>query len=197
VIDFDPLASSPYNLVNYSPIPNDWGSTADVTVSYHSLASSFPTVDYALFWTSGYADLPTAGFSAYGTGVLEITLTANDVSQQVLLNSFKVGAYPTTQNGTQLADLLSVVDGNSNVLIDYAPFYVSQENAQTLYPGVSAHSVSILLGHNFNNGINYIDFSVQGTETSIPEPSSCELVALAAAALAGLVLRRKQPVNTR
>lgn len=166
LVNFDSLVQLGYK--DYAPIPDGYGSTADVTVSYKTLSSDLSTLySYASLWTSGYADLTSAAYSKVSGAVLDITLTAKDPSKSVTLNSFQVAAYP---KGTpdRSADLFQVVDGNGKVLVDYLQHSIGGTTATTLTPDVTAHSVSILLGYYWNNGINNIDFTAKPTPTPLP-----------------------------
>jgi hypothetical protein len=164
VINFDNL--QPFN--DYDPIPSGYGSNANVTVSYQTLYPDFnPALNYAEIWNGGYANLNTAVYAGYQGGILDITLTANNPSQSVTLNSFNVAAY-STGNYTRKADIFKVIDGDGNVLINYGLIDISGLIANTLYPNVSANSVSILLGYDWNNGINNINFSTSASTVPVP-----------------------------
>ncbi|MBD9354755.1 PEP-CTERM sorting domain-containing protein [Methylomonas albis] len=183
-INFDAL--QPFN--NYDPIPAAYASTADVTVSYSSLNLD-GTVAYSdvLLWNAGYADLNTAAFAHTSGLLLSIKLTAVNPSQSVNLSSFDVAAYPTGSVGTTLAATnFRVVDGDdfSNVLVDYAPYAASRFAAQTFSPNLTAHSLNIILGTDWNLGVNNINFNV----AAVPLPGA---VWLFGTALAGLGLTRK------
>ncbi|WP_020483353.1 PEP-CTERM sorting domain-containing protein [Methylomonas sp. MK1] len=184
IINFDAL--QPFN--DYDPILAGYGSTADVTVSYSSLNPD-GSVAYAdvLLWNDGYADLNTAAFAHTSGLLLSITLTAVNPNQSVTLNSFDVAAYPTgAVNSTLTATDFRVVDGNdfSNILVNYGPYEVSRFAAQTFSPNLTAHSLNIILGTDWNNGINNINFTV----AAVPLPGA---VWLFGTALAGLGLTRK------
>jgi hypothetical protein len=165
VINFDKLP--PFS--NYDPIPDGYGSTANVTVSYQTLDNTLTPVPSSApkLWNSGYANLNTAVYAGYPGGILDITLTANNPSQSVTLNSFNVAAY-YTGDYTRRADIFEVIDGDGNVLINYGLIDISGSIANTLYPGVSANSVRILLGYNWDNGINNINFSTSSSTVPIP-----------------------------
>jgi hypothetical protein len=185
IINFDYLPP----FANYAHVPDGYGSTADVTVSYrtlnHDLTQAF---SYAESWNAGYADLKTAVYAAASGYILDVTITAKDPSKSVVLNSFDVAAYPPG-NYTREADVFEVRDGIGTVLVDYKSFDISGLIAQTLYPGVSANSISILLGYDWNNGINNINYSI-GT-APVPIPSAILLFGTGLAGLAGTRLRRK------
>jgi len=182
-IDFDAL--QPFS--NYAPIPAGYGSTSDVTVSYSSLNSD-GSVAYsdALLWNSGYANLNTAAFSHISGLLLSITLTAVNPNQSVTLNSFDVAAYPGPADFTRNASDLRVVDGSNfaNIFVNYGPFAVPGNAPQTFSPNVTAHSLNIILGTDWDNGINNINFNV----AAVPLPGAAWLFGTA---LAGLGVIRK------
>lgn len=182
-INFDAL--KPFN--NYDPVPTGYGSTADVAVSYSSLNLNGTTAyNDVLLWNSGYATLNSAAFAHTSGLLLSITLTAINPSQAVKLESFDVAAYPGPGNFTRNASDLRVVDGTNpaNIFVDYAPYAVPGDAPHTFAPGVTAHSVRIILGTDWNNGINNITFNV----AAVPLPGA---VWLFGSALAGLGLTRK------
>jgi len=163
-INFDDLR--PFN--NYDHIPAGYGSTADTAVSYQILNANFSQfLDYAEIWNTGYGNLNTAAFAGSNGKILCITLTATNTSQSVVLNSFDVAAYPTS-NFIRKADIFEVIDGNGNVLINYGDFYISGLVAQTLNPDVEANFISILLGYDWNKGINHINYSLSSSAVPIP-----------------------------
>lgn len=182
-INFDALL--PFN--NYDPIPAGYGSTSNVTVSYSSLNSD-SSVAYsdALLWNSGYANLNTAAFSHTSGLLLSITLTAVNPNQSVTLNSFDVGAFPGPADFTRNASDLRVVDGSNfaNILVNYGPFAVPGNAPHTFSPNVTAHSLNIILGTDWDNGINNINFNV----AAVPLPGAAWLFGTA---LAGLGVIRK------
>lgn len=184
LINFDSL--QPFG--NYAPVPAGYGSTADVTVSYSSLnADGSVAYSDVLLWNAGYANLTTAAFAHSNGLLLSITLTAVNPNQAVTLESFDVGAYPGPGNFTRLASDLRVVDGNnfSNVLVDYAPFNVPGNSPYTFNPNVTARSLNIILGTDWDNGINNISFSI----AAVPVPGA---IWLFGTALAGFGLTRKR-----
>lgn len=183
VINFDSLLPI---VQYYTPVPIGYGSTADVTVSYRTLDPTLIPVpgNPPQVWDSGYGDLKTAVYAGYSGGILEITLTANNPSQSVVLNSFAVAAYPTGTDSRK-ADIFEVIDGNGNVLYDYKDFDISGSVAQILSPSVKANSISILLGYNWNNGINNINFST----SAVPVPAAMWLLG---SGLIGLIGMRKK-----
>ena len=182
-INFDPL--QPFN--NYAPIPAGYGSTSDVTVSYSSLNLD-GSVAYsdALLWNSGYANLNTAAFSHTSGLLLSITLTAVNPNQSVTLNSFDVAAYPGPADFTRNASDLRVVDGSNfaNIFVNYGPFAVPGNAPHMFSPNVTAHSLNIILGTDWDNGINNINFNV----AAVPLPGAAWLFGTA---LAGIGVFRK------
>jgi hypothetical protein len=188
VINFDTLPA--FN--NYDHLTGSFGSTADVTVSYQTLNADFTYFsDYVETWNAGYANLNTAAYAGYSGGILDITLTAVDSSKSVILDSFDVAAYPTGLTG-RLASVLQLRDGAGNVLLNYAPFTASGITAQTLTPGVTAHSISILLGTDWDNGVNNINFSLGDTAPSaVPEPATMLLLGTGLAGLAAARRKKK------
>ncbi|MGR8932290.1 MAG: VPLPA-CTERM sorting domain-containing protein [Gammaproteobacteria bacterium] len=185
IIKFDAL--SPFS--NGTPIPDGYGSNSDVTVSYASLnLDGSVAFSDALAWNSGYADLNAAAFSHSNGLLLSITLTGANPGQLVTLNSFDVGAFPTG-NFTRLASDLRVVDGSdfTNILVNYGPFAVPGDVAHTFTPNITAHSLNIILGTDFNNGINNIDFNV----SAVPLPGAAWLFATALAGLGVITKKRK------
>lgn len=183
VVNFDAL--QPFN--NYAPIPTGYGSTSDVTVSYSSLNLDGSTAySDAILWNSGYANLNTAAFSHANGLLLNITLTAVNPNESVTLNSFDVGAYPGPADFTRTASNLRVVDGSNfaSIFVDYGPFAVPGNAPHTFFPNVTAHSLSIILGTDWDNGLNNINFNV----ASVPLPGSAWLFGTV---LAGLGVIRK------
>ena len=182
-INFDAL--QPFT--NYDLIPAGYGSTSEVTVSYSTLNidGSVNSPDASL-WNSGYANLNTAAFSSGNGLLLSIKLTAVNPNQSVTLNSFDVGAYPGPANFTLNATDLRVVDGSNfaNTLVNYGPFAVPGNAPHTFSPNVTSHSLNIILGTNWNNGINNINYNV----SSVPLPGAAWLLG---SALAGLGVSRK------
>lgn len=182
-IDFDAL--TPFG--NYSPVPDGYGSTADVTVSYRTLNTDGTVYsDRILLWNTGYADLTTAAFPETTGRILEITLTAANPNQAVFLNSLAVGAYPTG-NFTRLANEFRIEDGSGNALADYAPYNVPGNVAVTLFPNVSAQSLRIILGTDWDNGVNHISFD---PVAAVPAPAA---VWLFGSGLIGLIRPRRKP----
>ncbi|QSB00669.1 hypothetical protein JWZ98_18725 [Methylomonas sp. EFPC1] len=182
-INFDAL--QPFD--NYAPVPAGYGSTADVAVSYSSLNLNGTTAyNDALLWNAGYATLNSAAFAHTSGLLLSITLTAINPNQGVTLESFDVAAYPGPGNFTRNASDLRVVDGTNptNIFVDYAPYPVPGDAPHTFTPGVTAHSIRIILGTDWNNGINNINFNV----AAVPVPGA---VWLFGSALVGLGLNRK------
>jgi hypothetical protein len=167
-----PVSAFVINIDNLQPFNNydhiAYGSTADVEVSYRTLDLNFTQVlAYAEIWNSGYGDLNTAVYAGYNGGILAVTFTSKNPSLSVVLNSFDVAAYPTS-NFTRKADIFQVIDGSGSVLKDYKDFLISGLVAQTLSPNVKADSVSILLGYDWNNGINNINFSTSASAVPVP-----------------------------
>jgi hypothetical protein len=158
-------------------IPDNYGSHGGVNVSYQSLNNDGSTgVGHALLWT-GYADLNKVAISAIGDGILKITLTGAGTSGLVTLNSFQVGAYQSNLT----ADVLKVLYGGN--VKDYGPLLVSGSTALTFSPGVTAHSIDIELGKNWDIGVNNIHY------TAAPLPASLLLLG---SGLIGLVGFRKK-----
>jgi len=162
---------------NYDPVPAGFGSTDAVNVSYSTLNVDGTTAySDVLLWNTGYASLNTAAFAHANGLLLNITLSAVDPGQYVTLNHFDVAAYPGPNNFTQDATDLRIVDGNNVTLADYAPgdssFPVPGDLPYTFTPNISAHSISIILGGNWNNGVNNIEF----TTSPVPLPSAAWLM---------------------
>lgn len=167
-INFDEL--QPFS--NYSAVPESFGSTSEVSVSYQTLNSDGTVASSnVLLWNSGYADLNTAAFASSNGRLLNITLTAVNPNDYVTLSGFKVGAYPQT---SRVASDLRIVDGNdiTNVLLDYAPlgnpFTVPGDVAYIFETNITARSIGIILGTDWNIGINNITFST----TPVPLPAA-------------------------
>jgi hypothetical protein len=188
-INFDAL--QPFN--NYAYVPDGYGSTADVSVTYQTLWTDGSLANsHAMLWNAGFANLNTVVFADNPVTLLEITLTAVNPNSMVLLNSFDVGAYFDTNasyKAPRPASDLRVVDGNNNVLINYVPFSVPFDIAQTLMPNVAANSLSIILGTDWNNGINNISFDTTSV-SAVPLPPALWL--FGSASLMGLGLLRKK-----
>ncbi len=180
VIHFEDLKP----LANYSFIPDGFGSTAEVAVSYQTLnldKSWFS--DHMQFWNEGYADLPAAAYSdgSGRYGVITFTPTAG---YSVNLTGFDMGAYPTGISG-RAESVISVLYGANSV--DYGPTTLSGVTFTHFAPNVTySGPVSIIIGTDWNNGINNIEFSV----TAVPEPTTM-VAGLGALGLLALGLRKR------
>lgn len=180
VIHFEDLKP----LANYSYIPDGYGSTAEVAVSYQTLkADKSLYSDHMQFWNEGYADLPAASYSDGSGGYALITFTPA-AGYSLNLTGFDMGAYPTGISGRN-ESVISVLYGASSV--DYGPTTLSGVTATHFAPNVSySGPVSIIFGTDWDNGINNIEFSV----TAVPEPTTM-VAGLGTLGLLALGLRKR------
>ena len=163
IVSFDPLAGT---IPNYGYVPDGYGSTPQVAVSYETLDTSLNHLSSHLqFWNSGYDHWPTAAYSD-GDGLYgQVTLTPV-AGYTVTLGSFEMAAYPTG-TGTRSEATIDVIYGSG--ILHYAPTSLSMDTATTFSPNLTyAGPVTIRFGTDWNNGINYIDF----TASPVPEPST-------------------------
>lgn len=172
VINFD--GALPF--ANYSSVPTGFGSTSDVTVNYSTLnPDGSKAFNDALLWNTGYATLNSAVFAHSNGYLLDITLTASS-GKNVTLNSFDVAAYPGPANFTRNATDLRLLNEDGTILADYAPvgspFPVPGNSPYTFSPAVTSQSISIILGKDWDNGINNINFSV----SAVPIPAAAWLL---------------------
>lgn len=184
-INFDPLAGSS----NYSPITAPYGSTANVAVTYATLATFggalvTPNID---FWNAGYGNLPTAGFASSNGFVGDITLTPLS-GTTLTLNDFTMAGWPQADKPNQTVEVL---DAANNVLFAFngtIPGCCSPAGTSKLFSVnlSSSGPLSIEWGTDWNAGINYIDFN--GPVTT-PEPATLSL--LGAGLLSLAAARRK------
>jgi hypothetical protein len=195
-IDFDSLAGSP----DYSNIPDNYGSTPAVTVSYRTLDPSLVETDPNLdFWNSNYGDLQNIAFAVNNGGIAEIRFDANNPGELVTLTSFDMGGWfeVNRTNG-----LMRILNGSGAVLLDYVadnggnpvPVLGAGPSHSHFLANVSASTLILQWGYDWDIGIDNIEFSTVPGDV-VPEPGSVMLMALGAAAL--VVGRRLQTRKTR
>jgi len=182
VISYEALA-----LANWAPIPDTYGSTADVSVTYRSIRpDNVVDATHLLYWGTGYAEMPAAAFQTVSGYYGEVTLTPAP-GKSVTLNSFRMAAYPTATAGLRAEGTLTVSSGATSIA--YGPLDLSQAISTLFSPGLTSSSpITIYFGTDYNNGINYIDFDSQ-TAGVVPEPSTYVAGLLATLPLGGLAVR--------
>ncbi|AUC61340.1 hypothetical protein AA637_09330 [Cyanobacterium sp. HL-69] len=116
------------------------------------------------FWQEGYGDLNGVGYSSDGEGLVSFT---PDTGYRVRLNSFDIASYAPDQND----QILQILDGNDNILLDLGPLSFQNVETQTFtnLNIVSGGILKIRFGNNDFIGIDNIDFD---QVLEIPEPSS-------------------------
>jgi hypothetical protein len=190
-INFDPLALVPTS--NGTPIPDGYGSTANVAVTYNTLTtfstSGGTVVDpFIRFWNTGYGDMATAGYEATNGLVGQITLTPLN-GTTLTLDNFTMAGWYFQDKPDQTVETVNGI--NSHI---WSPVTIpgccqaTGGSHVTFVSGVSSTgAISIEWGTDYNAGINYINFDSSATP-AVPEPATLSLLA---AGLLGLAARRK------
>lgn len=191
-INFDSLAGTAF-------VPNGYGNTADVTVSYQTVdATGAPVGQLALFTPfvfNFYGDLDVVAFVNSGSGQPdlnghygEITLTPS-AGHSVTFQSFDVASFVGTAPDHQL---FAFLDEHGNVLTEFTDQTVGTSTHITYSPDITFNGpITFEFGPSGNIGINNIDFTSQAAVVPLP-PS----LLLFGSGLAGLMgfgrrLRRK------
>jgi hypothetical protein len=189
VIDFTDTGCTAINGVNCL-IPQTYGDTADVDVSYRALnAATGQPVGSGLFMFSNYGDLTNVVFG--GTDMLhyvaEITLTAK-VDRLLSLQSFDVATY----NGRSSTVPISIYDLAGN-LLSGGTYATRSPTHATVTPATSYLSgVVIRWGpDSYNVGLDNIAYDVRATvPLPVPEPATWALM-LCGFGSVGWSLRRR------
>lgn len=186
VIDFSVLQPRG----NYAAVVDGDADAADLQLKYRTLNPDFSQYSTRVsFWNAGYSDLPSALFSDYDGAIQEITLVPVGFST-VTLNSFLLGSF--FDGPARTATVFRVTDGLGNILWSSEPQnYAANPKAKLINVGVSAASLKILMGTDWNMGINNINYtSSDGQMGGVPEPTTMALVGGALAA--AIFLRRRK-----
>lgn len=170
----------------YSWINEAYGDTATVDVQYKNLSNPA----YSLrWWDGGYNNLSSAAFAAMNDGSNVEILLAPVGNHVITLNSFDVGAWYHRVGSTNL----SIVDGNGSVLFNYGLQTIGTGDVASHYaPAISSsNGIGIVWGaESWNVGVGNVDFTVDGTTSSVPEPSSLLLIGTCIAICARRIVRR-------
>lgn len=128
----------------------------DLELDHRSLKDDFTLFSTeALFWNEGYSDLAAVAYSARTGGILEITLTPLGFSH-IRLNSFYLGSFLGVERPVAV---LRVTDGNDNILWSDEPHvYAANPMAELIHVNVSATSLKLLVGNDWNLGVNLLNY---------------------------------------
>jgi len=182
-IDYSVL--SPRN--DYGAVVAGDGNKADLALSYRTLNPDFSIASSRVsFWNTGYSDLAAALFADFNGGIMEITLTPIG-NNTVTLNSFMLGSY--FGGPARTASVFRVTDGTTTLWSSEPYNYALNASAAVINVGVSASQLRLLVGTDWNLGVNLLDYTTRGENSAIPEPSSAFLVLGASALL--FKLRRR------
>ncbi|MCY7304974.1 MAG: PEP-CTERM sorting domain-containing protein [Rhodoferax sp.] len=179
---------------NGSLIDANYGSTAEVAVSYANRASAGNTAlqsSQLFFWGPDYNKLTNVAYGGSGQ-VAEIRLIP-DASHSVTLGSFDLGGWLQTQRDTQY----TVYDGLYQLLFSSGSITVGIGNvANSFAPGITSNNGIILqFGPDaFNVGIDNISFTANrlNPNNTVPEPGT---ILLLAAALLSFAATRKRKAH--
>ncbi len=173
---------------NYGAIVDGDGNQADLALSYRSLTGALaPSSNRAEFWNTGYSDLEAVAYPDVDGLVMEITLTPVGFNT-VTLNSFYLGSY--SGGPVRTASILRVTDGSGVTLWSDEPYKFPGGKAQKIMVNKSGSQLKILLGQDWNLGLNLINYSTSNSLGAVPEPSSV-MLALSGAAVLLYRLRRR------
>jgi hypothetical protein len=168
-------------LTDGDPIPQSYGDTLQVDVSYRGLDGFGNAVEISnlAFWTTGYGSLTNV---VWGLGSPLVGEIRFDSLNPVLLtlNSFDAADWDGSAND----QTFRVYDGNYILLFELTDFDVDHVSHSTITPYVSATSLILQWDYPYGVALDNVWVSV----TAVPEPSSLYLVALSSMAL--IVLRR-------
>jgi hypothetical protein len=188
ILTFDGLG-----LPNYGVIPGTYGdnlaNTPNVTVDYRTFAPGVFTTfsNDLLFWDTGYGSLTNIAIASGAGGGSEISLVAA-AGFVVDLVSLNLAAWANTDRPNQL---MRVLDGVGNVLVDYSPLTIVGSGFNNTMPGVSASTLRIQFGDSWNVGIDNIVFGQRAAANSPVVPDQGGTLILLGAALVMLAgLRR-------
>jgi len=173
-------------------LPDGYGSTPLVSISYASSTGApntpgyptYPPYNY-VFWWPQYGDLTSVIYSANPFGSILISFTPAS-GYELTLNSFDLGQDVNADDGILAADVLPL-----QILDTAGPGFVFpyERTIADIHTHIdsgysSTGTVTLVVGNNWNIGIDNIDYSVK----SVPEPSTFILLATAGF---GILLRRR------
>lgn len=151
-------------LANYSYIPDGYGSTPELAVSYRSLNGNLSVATSHLqFWNEGYGSLPAVAYPDGNGRYGEVTLTPA-AGRLAVLKSFEMAAYPTG-TGTRTEAVISVLYGDQ--VVNYGPFELPRNTVAHFTPNVShAGPVTLRFGTDWDNGINNLQVETVAERTT-------------------------------
>ena len=173
-IVYNSLSDAPYNLAAYGHIPDGFGSTAEVTVSYQTTSASHAVLDsFLYYWPGGYGDLPAVALAAAGGAYADITLTPAP-GHQLTLEMFALAGL----GGDVAGQTVRVLQGVGGTLLwDVSPVAIAGGLAHSSFAPslVSTGPVTIDFGPSGSVGINYIWFEAAEATSDAPEPAAMPL----------------------
>jgi hypothetical protein len=191
-LDFQSLS-----LLDYGIIPSNYGSNltpnlASIAYRTFTVANNATLTNYLEFWNNGYGDLTKVAFASSNGYAAEVAINAQ-AGYAVRLISFDMAGWPTTDRTNTHLRLL---DAAGATLLNYAaagPVAIQGDangpQHSTFAPNlVSAGSIRIQWGNDWNVGIDNIQFQV----VPIPEPPAWILLALGGTAGAWWLRRRRR-----
>ncbi|MBL8587655.1 MAG: PEP-CTERM sorting domain-containing protein [Methylobacteriaceae bacterium] len=174
---------------NYALIDANYGSEANLTVSYNHDVTGVSPGSQLQHWDSGYSNLTNVawGGSNDSSGRPAIILTPA-AGYKVTLTGFDFGAWPNTSRTTSFAIL-----SGSTVL--YNSGTVTVDGATALHFGTpfsSTAPLSIQWGPSgYNVGIDNVAFRVEAVSGGVPEPSTWAMMLIGFAGLGWAARRRR------